>query len=107
MITIEQLNKVLEEVSWWDTNFILNPDILDYADLLQEHRNIINKLSLSFWIAELFVAEDESKTLVYIRSNNDKTIHVLQEWLPECKTLKWYVTWLNIMEDKANLIYNK
>lgn len=113
MITIEQVKKTFEEVYEnyndvsKDENFIHSHSNFYYSDMLEYHRNIIKELWLSFWLWELFITENESETLVYIRSNNDKTIHVLQEWLPECKTLKWYVTWLNIMEDKANLIYNK
>ena len=106
MITIEQLNKAIEEVSGWDTNFILNQDILDYTDLLQEHRNIINELWLSFWIAELFLSEYNSETIIYTRSNNDKTIHIIDEWLHECNSLEDYCDWLNRMEEQA-LIYNK
>jgi hypothetical protein len=68
---------------------------------------MINKLKLSFWLWELFISEDESETIVYIKTNNNKVIHVLDEWLQEFKTLKWYVAWLNKMQDKANLILNK
>ena len=68
---------------------------------------ISNKLRLSFWIWELSISEDESETIVYIKTNNNKVIHVLDEWLQEFKTLKWYVTWLNIMEDRANLNIKK
>lgn len=105
MITIEKLHKAIEEI-WTDTNFILNKDILDYTDLLEEHRTIISELWLSFWIAELMVAEWESETIVYTSSNNDKTINILNQWLPDCESLEEYVDWLNRMEEQA-LIINK
>lgn len=107
MITIEQLNKALEEVSWWDTDFILHPDSLEYSDLLECHRYMINELWLSFWIAEFFIAENESETLMYIKSNWNTTIEILWEWIPDFQSLEEYLDFLNEMEEEANLIYNK
>lgn len=113
MITIEQVKEAFEKVydnydeTPKDSNFIYSHNDYDYSDVLDYHRIMINKLWLSFWISENFIIEDESETLVYIKTNNNKVIHVLDEWLQEFKTLKWYVKWLNEMEKKANLILKK
>ena len=113
MITIEQLKEAFEKVYdnyddvSKDENFIHSHSDFYYSDILEYHRHMINKLKLSFWLWELYISEDESETIVYIKTNNDKVIHVLDEWLQEFETLKWYVEWLNEMEEKANLILNK
>jgi hypothetical protein len=48
-----------------------------YSDILDEHRTIINKLKLSFWIGELFEFSDSSTILIYTWVDNN--IIVLQE----------------------------
>lgn len=113
MITIEQVKKVFEKV--YDnyneidnsSNFIHSHSDFYYSDILDYHRNMIQELWLSFWLWELSVTEDKSETIVYIKTDNDKLIHVLDDSLQEFKTLKWYVKWLNETENKANLILNK
>ncbi len=100
MITIEQLNKALEETSCWDTDFILNPLILDYSDRLEEHRYLIDNLQLSFWIWELFESSDSSTTLIYTWDNNNNII-IFQQWLDDFESLEDYCGWLNRMEEQA------
>lgn len=112
MITIEQVKKAFEEVYDnydevdYDENFIHSHNDYYYSDLLEYHRHMINELWLSFWIWENFINEDESETLVYIKTNNDKLIHVLDEWIKKFKTLEDYVNWLNDIENKAQSILN-
>ena len=105
MITIEQLNNVIEKEFDWDDSFIKNHSYMYYSDILESHRHIINKLKLSFWIAELFESYDSSTTLIYTWVYNNNII-VLQEWLPEFNSLEEYLKWLNEMEEQA-LVYNK
>ena len=104
MVTVEQINKAIEEV-WIDTDFILKPDLFERWDLLDYNRNIISELWLSFWIWELFESSDSSTTLVYTWDNNNNII-VFQQWLYEFESLEDYCDWLNRMEEQA-LIYNK
>lgn len=98
MITIEKLKKVLDE---YDTDFILDTASYDRWDILEYHRNIIDELWLSFWIWELHNSEYETETIIYVRTNNDKVIHVLDEWLKEFNTLEEYCEWLSKMEKQA------
>ena len=107
MITIEQVKNAFEKVyDCYDTvdkssNFIHSHDELYYSDILEYHRNIIYELWLSFWIWELHNSESETETIIYIKTNNDKVIHVLDEWLEEFNTLEEYCEWLSKMEKQA------
>ena len=113
MITIEQVKeafwKVYDDYDNLsnDNNFIHSHSDYCYSDLLDYHRDMINELWLSFWISENFISYDEYETLIYIKTDNDKLIHVLDEWINEFKTLEDYVSWLNNIEEKCNLILNK
>lgn len=110
MITIEQVIKIIEEESMW-LEFLIDPNYLDYTDLLDFHRTILDNLWLSFWIWELIESNDSSITLIYTW-NWENNMKILSEWLPNFKdeteslTLDNYVKWLNEIEDKS-LQYNK
>lgn len=100
LITIDELKEVMFNLWLEDLDFLKNIWSYEYSDILNFHNDVIHELSLSFYIWE-FITWDESETIVYIKSNKDKTINVLQNYLPDVKTLKWYCTWLNIMQSKS------
>lgn len=94
MITEKQVKEWFEEKDielkefeqyWW------------YGDQLDYFQTMISEFSLSFWIAELIVCQDEYETITYYR---DKHIYIIGGWLPEF-TIKDITNWFNEMETKS------